>query len=58
MDLVAKLLLQNGASDAIVRDKDKLWYLSREKLSNQNIQNFMVFKFYLQLSCYHYGILF
>ena len=53
MDLVSNLLLQSGASDAIVRDKDKLWYLKSEELLNQNITNLMVFKFYLLFMLYY-----
>jgi hypothetical protein len=37
MDSLFNFLHKNGASEAFIRDKDKLWYLSDEELFKSNI---------------------
>ncbi len=51
MDFVIDLL-QSGASDVIIRDENKLWYLSSKELLNQNnkiLINSTVFKILLTI---------
>ena len=64
-DTIVNFLRKNGARDAIIRDKNKLWYLSNEKNEeneespNQDIENLVLnLLTIIMLLCYHYRILF